>query len=179
MENRRPSHKKSRRAFPREKIVNETILFPFGKIVICSDGQIITGLTFSKRSRLKTHVWKKNKENPIFLKAKTQLSQYFAGKRKVFGLPLKLQGTDFQIKIWQEIRKIPYGQTLSYQEVAQRVGSPKAARAVGRAVGKNPICIMIPCHRVIRANGKIGGYHGGIELKKQLLALERIHHIEG
>lgn len=102
-----------------------------------------------------------------------QLAEYFGGKRKRFDIPVDLKGTAFQKQVWQELAKIPFGQTLSYNEVAKRIKNPKAVRAVGSANGKNPVCIIIPCHRVIAADGSIGGYAGGINIKQQLLALEQ------
>lgn len=101
-----------------------------------------------------------------------QLEEYFAGKRKKFDIALNFSGTDFQMKVWRELSKIPFGQTVSYRDIAARIKNPKAVRAVGTANGKNPVCIIIPCHRVIAADGSIGGYGGGIPAKRQLLELE-------
>ncbi len=101
------------------------------------------------------------------------LEEYFNGKRKEFDVPVILDGTDFQEKVWVETMKIPYGETISYAELAKRVGSPKAFRAVGRALGKNKIPIVIPCHRVLRSDGQIGEFTGGVEIKKYLLELEK------
>lgn len=101
-----------------------------------------------------------------------QLTEYFEGQRQTFDLPLAPQGTDFQREVWQELLNIPFGQTLSYGELAERVGKPKAARAVGSANGKNPLCLVIPCHRVIAADGGLGGYAYGLSIKEQLLAHE-------
>jgi O-6-methylguanine DNA methyltransferase len=87
---------------------------------------------------------------------------------------MDLQGSDFQKKVWQEVLKIPYGQTQSYQQIATQIGLPKGARAVGTAIGKNPVCLLVPCHRVISADGSLGGFSGGLEIKKKLLQLERV-----
>lgn len=103
------------------------------------------------------------------------LTRYFAGELRAFQLPLAPVGTPFQKRVWQELQKIPYGQTISYAELAQRVGAPRAARAVGRANGSNPIAIVVPCHRVIGADGTLTGYAGGLERKRRLLALEALH----
>lgn len=103
----------------------------------------------------------------------TQLEEYFCGKRKKFDLPLDLNGTNFQMKVWKELSKIGYGKTLSYGEVSQKIDLPKGARAVGGANNKNPLPIIIPCHRVIQSDGKLGGYAGGLVLKQQLLDLEK------
>jgi methylated-DNA-[protein]-cysteine S-methyltransferase len=107
-----------------------------------------------------------------FTKVIQQLSEYFAGKRQVFDLKISPRGTAFQQSIWQELRKIPFGKTESYGEIARRVGSPKASRAVGMANSKNPIPIIVPCHRVIGKDGSLTGFGGGLEVKKQLLKLE-------
>jgi methylated-DNA-[protein]-cysteine S-methyltransferase len=102
-----------------------------------------------------------------------QLRAYFAGKLENFDLPLAPKGTQFQLKVWTELCEIPYGETISYGELARRIGNPTAARAVGLANGSNPIPIVIPCHRVIGSNGRLTGYGGGLPIKEKLLALER------
>lgn len=105
--------------------------------------------------------------------AERQLSAYFAGTLEEFQLSLVPEGTSFQQRVWNELCRIPYGETISYGELARRVGNPKASRAVGLANGSNPIAIMVPCHRVIGSNGKLTGYGGGLPIKEKLLALER------
>lgn len=107
--------------------------------------------------------------------ATIQLDEYFQGKRTVFSLPFKLTGTPFQLAVWKELQNIPYGQTTSYKEIAQKINKPKAYRAVGMANNKNPLPIIIPCHRVIGSNGKLIGYAGGLKLKNYLLELEKSH----
>ena len=102
-----------------------------------------------------------------------QLLEYFEGKRTAFDLPLDLRGTPFQLEVWRALLAIPYGETRSYAEIARAVGRPAAVRAVGAANGANPIAIVVPCHRVIAADGSLGGYGGGLELKARLLAMER------
>lgn len=102
-----------------------------------------------------------------------QLNAYFAGKLEQFDLPLAPEGTPFQLEVWRRLSEIPYGQTISYGELARRIGNPNASRAVGLANGSNPIPIVIPCHRVIGSNGKLTGYGGGLPIKEKLLALER------
>lgn len=104
--------------------------------------------------------------------AELELSEYFAGKRTRFTVPLAVDGTEFQKEVWAQLAKIPYGQTLSYRDVAKRVGREKAVRAVGTANGRNPISIIVPCHRVIAADGTLGGYAGGLATKTKLLELE-------
>lgn len=107
--------------------------------------------------------------------ATIQLDEYFQGKRTTFSLPFKLIGTPFQLAVWKELQNIPYGQTTSYKEIAQKINKPKAYRAVGMANNKNPLPIIIPCHRVIGSNGKLIGYAGGLNLKNYLLELEKSH----
>lgn len=102
-----------------------------------------------------------------------QLDQYFRGERRAFELPLTLDGSEFQRRVWSELLKIPYGETVSYGEIAARIGNPKAVRAVGLANGSNHIAIVVPCHRVIGANGSLTGYGGGLPIKTKLLELER------
>ncbi len=104
-----------------------------------------------------------------------QLEEYFTGRRKVLDLPLDMMGTSFQKAVWQELQKIPYGETASYAEIAERVGKPKAVRAIGGAVGANPILIAVPCHRVIRKSGELGGYREGLSMKRKLLKLENMN----
>jgi methylated-DNA-[protein]-cysteine S-methyltransferase len=110
--------------------------------------------------------------------ARRQLEEYFAGERREFSLTLEPAGTDFQRRVWQALRGIPYGATMSYGELARRIGNPRAVRAVGLANGANPISIIVPCHRVIGADGSLTGYGGGLERKRFLLALERGSHRE-
>ncbi|MBD5160757.1 MAG: methylated-DNA--[protein]-cysteine S-methyltransferase [Oscillibacter sp.] len=103
-----------------------------------------------------------------------ELEEYFAGKRRTFTVPLAPAGTDFQRKVWAALRDIPYGETVSYGDLARRIGKPGAAIAVGQANSRNPIPIIVPCHRVIGADGKLVGYAGGLEIKKTLLRLEKV-----
>ncbi|MCL2743099.1 MAG: methylated-DNA--[protein]-cysteine S-methyltransferase [Planctomycetaceae bacterium] len=112
-------------------------------------------------------------DSKVLRRAICQLEEYFAGERKCFDLPIRLTGTAFQEKVWQELKKIPYGETVSYGQVASNIGNPKASRAVGGANHTNPVSIVIPCHRVIGANGKLTGYGGGLDMKKLLLDLEQ------
>lgn len=112
------------------------------------------------------------KESQILQAAVKELSEYFAGNRKKFDLPLDIEGTEFQKRVWNQLRKIPFGKTYSYKELAIQIKNEKACRAVGTANGKNPLCIIIPCHRIIAADGTLGGYSGGLDLKIKLLELE-------
>lgn len=111
-------------------------------------------------------------DDPYLFNIYNQLNEYFGRERKQFNVPLDITGTDFQLRVWNELAKIPYGKVLSYKEIAGKVGGDKYVRAVGRANGQNPVPIIIPCHRVIETNGKIGGYSGGIGIKEKLLELE-------
>lgn len=115
----------------------------------------------------------RNSENTVLMETARQLRAYFAGAAREFHLSLDLQGTDFQKRVWRELLEIPYGETRSYGQIAAAIGSPDAVRAVGAANGANPIPIVVPCHRVIGASGKLTGYGGGLELKRRLLELER------
>ncbi len=111
-------------------------------------------------------------EHPILCAAERQLNEYFTGRRSDFELPLEPHGSDFQKKVWQALRKIPFGQTRSYREIAEAIGAAAAIRAVGRANGKNPLSIVVPCHRVIGSKGSLTGFAGGLPAKAALLALE-------
>lgn len=113
------------------------------------------------------------KETRLLAKTVGQLEEYFEGKRKAFDLPLEAAGTRFQQSVWNELRKIPYGETRSYKDVARKLKNENAVRAVGTANGRNPHSIIVPCHRVIAADGSLAGYAGGLEIKTKLLALEK------
>ena len=114
--------------------------------------------------------------SPVIEEAQKELAEYFEGKRRTFDLPLAFAGTDFQKSVWQALQKIGYGETVSYGELARRIGRPKAVRAVGVAVGENPFSIIVPCHRIVGADGSLTGYGGGFEAKKFLLGLESGDH---
>jgi len=137
-----------------------------GDLLLVSDGEFILEIKFCNDRNVIDSVI------PILVETEKQIIQYLAGKREKFDVPLNPIGTDFQLSVWNELKKIPYGKTISYQELAHRVGNNNASRAVGNANGKNPIPIIIPCHRVIRKNGDLGGYGGGIKIKRKLLELE-------
>lgn len=143
---------------------------PVGRITIGSDGSSVTRLAFGA-----CVLEGEQRASTLTNEAANQLQQYFAGKRRTFDLPLHAEGTAFQHAVWDIVSAIPYGQTLSYRDVATQVGNPKATRAVGLANNRNPLPIIVPCHRVIGANGKPSGYAGGLKVKEFLLALERSH----
>jgi len=150
------------------KVIKSSI----GPLVLISDKSTLICIEFGKE-KVENLPNKCKKENhPVLIKTEHQLKEYFAGNRKEFDIPLKLEGTDFQKKVWQELLKIPFGKTISYQELAEKMGDKNKARAVGNANGKNPIPIIIPCHRVIEKNGKLGGFGGGLHIKQYLLTLE-------
>ncbi|MBL8014369.1 MAG: methylated-DNA--[protein]-cysteine S-methyltransferase [Candidatus Omnitrophica bacterium] len=113
-------------------------------------------------------------QKEILKSASDQLKQYFKGERQDFDIPLDLDGTDFQKRVWKELSRIPFGKTVSYADIAKKIRNPKAVRAVGNANGKNPVCIVVPCHRVIASDGGIGGYSGGLPVKRSLLKLEGV-----
>lgn len=137
-----------------------------GRIGIAEEDGAITHLIFSERD------WTVE-ETDLIKETKRQLDEYFAGKRKEFDIPTRLEGTEFQKRVWEELRKIPYGKTVTYKDIAEAVGCPKGFRAVGLANNRNPISIIYPCHRVIGSNGSLTGYGGGLDVKEKLLELER------
>ena len=146
---------------------------PIGKLLLAGDTQAVRYIGFSKDGvpREPEAGWAHVSTEPLE-EAARQLREYFAGKRTRFDLPLAPEGTEFQKRVWRKLQDIPYGQTISYGELARQVGNPKASRAVGAANGQNPIPIVIPCHRVIGANGKLSGFGGGLPTTEALLALE-------
>ena len=150
-----------------KKICMETKI---GLLTITEEEGAITEVLFGKVGEDQTFL---AEATPILQEAEKQLAEYFAGIRKAFDLPLAPEGTDFQKSVWQALQQIPYGETRSYKEIATAVGNPKASRAVGLANNRNPISIVIPCHRVIGANGKLVGYGGGLGIKEALLQLEK------
>ena len=141
-----------------------------GKIKVEENGTAITKVNFVREEDLNL-----SKETELLKEAAKQLNEYLEGKRTLFDLPLAPQGTEFQIKVWNALKEIPWGETRSYKEVAKSIGNEKASRAIGMANNKNPIPIFIPCHRVIGADGKLVGYAGGIHIKEKLLRLEKFY----
>jgi methylated-DNA-[protein]-cysteine S-methyltransferase len=142
---------------------------PLGFLILKSDGQAITVVSFPENEL------QEQNSCEVLESCKAQLDDYFAGNLRTFDLPLSPEGTEFQQKVWAELLKIPYGETITYMDMAVRLGDPKCVRAAGTANGKNPIAIIIPCHRVIGAGNKLTGYAGGIWRKKILLELEMKH----
>jgi methylated-DNA-[protein]-cysteine S-methyltransferase len=147
---------------------------PIGDLMLVADNSALIGLYFvgcdhtpdaNKNRAL-------NAQHPVLRQAAKQLQEYFAGKRESFSLVLRLGGTDFQERVWREIALIPYGETISYSELAKRAGARQAIRAVGTSTGRNPLSIIVPCHRVVGKNGGLCGFAGGLQRKQQLLELE-------
>ena len=158
----------------RQRYMNYTYLdTPIGTLLIAGDGEAVRRIDFPQNGKasILEQGWMESARGPVGLAVK-QLREYFSGRRAGFELPLAPQGTEFQRAVWRNLLDIPYGETISYGELAKRVGNPKASRAVGAANGRNPIPIVIPCHRVIGANGKLTGFGGGLPTKEALLALE-------
>jgi methylated-DNA-[protein]-cysteine S-methyltransferase len=146
---------------------------PVGTLLIAGDAAAVYRITFPQRgSAVKPEPEWQESQRGLIGEAARQLREYFAGKRAQFDLPLALAGTTFQRSVWRQLQQIPYGETISYGELARRVGNPKASRAVGSANGANPLPIVIPCHRVIAGNGTLGGFGGGLPTKQTLIALE-------
>lgn len=142
---------------------------PCGNILLEAENDQLIGCRFIFASSTTNT----NQETPFLQNVKKQLEEYFSGTRKSFDIKLAPAGTAFQQSVWQALQKIPYGQTASYKDIAEKIHNSKAFRAVGMANNKNPIAIIIPCHRVIGSNGKLVGYAGGLDLKQQLLKLEQ------
>jgi methylated-DNA-[protein]-cysteine S-methyltransferase len=145
---------------------------PIGELLLLGDGDALCGL-YMQDGRKPTRIAPQWRESAApFTDVQTQLREYFAGERVAFETPLAMHGTQFELQVWRELADIPYGETVSYGEIAKRVGQPSAARAVGLANGRNPIAVIVPCHRVIGADGRLTGYGGGLERKRLLLELE-------
>ena len=140
---------------------------PLGMMEICEENNAITHLHFSNFQQENN-----SNQSPLLELTIKQLAEYFNNERQYFNLPINPIGTNFQLKVWQELQKIPYGETRNYQQIANNIGNIKASRAVGMANNKNPIAIIIPCHRVIGKNGTLTGYASGLETKEKLLNLE-------
>jgi methylated-DNA-[protein]-cysteine S-methyltransferase len=155
-----------------EKTCYSVMKSPIGDLVLISNGEALTGLVMNmhKDEVAGSQDWKR--DDRLLAPVRKQLEEYFAGERMEFDVPLEVEGTEFQKRAWAELRRIPYGETISYSEQARRMGKPAAVRAVGSANGRNMISIIIPCHRVIGADGSLAGFGGGIERKRALLELE-------
>ena len=151
-----------------------TIDSPIGRLTLTSDGTALTGLYMAVAGKPppRTADWIMDPTVTPLPEAARQLHEYFAGKRRNFELPLNPHGTEFQMRVWRELTEIPFGETWSYGQLAKRLNNPSACRAVGLANGKNPIAIIVPCHRVIGADGSLTGFGGGLPRKEWLLTHE-------
>jgi methylated-DNA-[protein]-cysteine S-methyltransferase len=160
-----------------EKIMTNYSTFktPLGELLLVADESALTGIYFSghKHSPQVEKTWTLNTRHPVLQQAEKELKEYFQGKRNSFSFPMNSVGTAFQKKIWKEIARIPFGKTATYSDLAKKAGSPKAVRAAGAATGRNPLSIVVPCHRVMGKNGAITGYAGGLDRKQHLLDLEK------
>jgi len=158
---------------PGTRTVRYTVVdSPIDPLLLVGDGDAITGLFMSPHQGRHGVEDGWVRDDDVFRAAAAQLGEYFAGERHTFDLPLRPEGTAFQLRVWSALCDIPYGTTITYGEQAQRLGDPGRARAVGAANGQNPISIVVPCHRVIGANGSLTGYGGGLDRKRHLLDLE-------
>lgn len=153
----------------------KTMESPVGKLkLVASDTGLVAVLWQNDRpKRVRLAELVEDDQHPVLLKAERQLGEYFAGKRKAFDVPLDMRGTDFQKNVWEALLGIPFGETRSYGQLAKQLGNPNATRAVGAANGRNPLSIIVPCHRVIGSSGSLTGFGGGLETKAHLLDLEK------
>ena len=153
-------------------LVYDVVPAPIGRLIVASDGDAIAGVWMANASP-EDSTWSSQRSvDPILAEASGQLAAYFTGALRAFTLPLAPNGTDFQRRVWRALEAIPYGATISYAELARRVGNTTAVRAVGAANGRNPIPIIVPCHRVIGSDGSLTGFGGGLDRKRWLLQHE-------
>lgn len=158
-----------------DNVLYATVDSPIGSLLLSSDsdGAVLTGLYIESQKYEPTRDDRWRRDDAPFRDAIRQLAAYFAGDLHQFDLPIEFQGTDFQRRVWEALRAIPFGETITYAELAVRVGSAGSARAVGAAVGRNPMSIIVPCHRVVGSSGSLTGYAGGLDRKRWLLQHER------
>ncbi|MGA8670033.1 MAG: methylated-DNA--[protein]-cysteine S-methyltransferase [Terracidiphilus sp.] len=156
-------------------LVSKTIDSPVGKLKLVASEKALVAVLWENddTSRVRIGESVRSQTNRVLIETERQLGQYFAGKRRYFEVPLDLRGTAFQRNVWEALLAIPFGETRGYGELARQLGNPQAARAVGAATGRNPVSIIVPCHRVIGAAGKLTGFAGGLDAKMRLLALEQ------
>jgi methylated-DNA-[protein]-cysteine S-methyltransferase len=152
----------------------KTMRSPVGELTLVGSDRGLAAVLWEDDdpTRVRLGDLKEQADHPVLVNAQLQLEEYFAGKRRKFTVKLDPAGTDFQTRVWNALRTIPFGETRSYGQIADQIGSRKAVRAVGAANGANPLSIIVPCHRVIGANGKLTGFAGGLDVKARLLALE-------
>ncbi len=167
----------SKKEWAEEKPVYKTIKSPIGPLRLVATGRGLRGLLFEKTTICtgdSFRLLKEDKGHEVLIRAEYQINEYFAGKRHAFDISLVLTGTPFQKQVWQCLLAIPYGETVSYGQIAERLGDVNKARPVGGAVGSNPIGIIVPCHRVIGKDGTLTGFGGGLDVKTHLLKLEGV-----
>jgi methylated-DNA-[protein]-cysteine S-methyltransferase len=157
------------------RITTTSIESPVGTLTLMAQDGALTRLHMHEQRHITKPPIGAERDDSAFVDAIDQLTAYFAGELTEFDLPLQMSGTDFQQRVWAGLREIPYGETISYADLAREVGSPNAFRAVGSANGRNPLGIIVPCHRVIAADGSLGGYGGGLQRKVWLLEHEAAH----
>ena len=148
---------------------------PVGRLTLIANNSALVAIFWQNdesNTRIRLAAASPNKKHRVLMETERQLAEYFNGQRRIFDLTMDPGGTEFQRKVWLALRRIPFGETTSYLHVAKAIGSPSASRAVGAAIGKNPLSIVVPCHRVIGSDGKLTGFAGGLETKAELLALE-------
>jgi methylated-DNA-[protein]-cysteine S-methyltransferase len=147
---------------------------PHGRMLLVADDKALTAVCFvgQKYAPRITADWQRDAGHPLLRKAKSELAEYFSGKRKRFSVKLAPRGTPFQRSVWKAIARVGFGKTIAYAELARRAGRPGSARAAGAATGRNPIGVIVPCHRIVGSNGSLTGYAGGLSKKRALLALE-------
>jgi len=152
----------------------KTMKSPVGQLKLVATDRGLAAILWEndRPNRVRIDPPVESREHPVLLETERQLNEYFAGKRKRFSLKFDFTGTEFQKKVWQALVTIPFGETRSYGQIARQIGRPKAVRAVGAANGRNPVSIIVPCHRVIGSDGKLTGFAGGLETKASLLRLE-------
>ncbi len=154
-------------------VIYDILSSPLGDITVSAENDAIVGVHI-EGDRYFTAIpagWTRG-AHPLIARFKNELDEYFAGERVVFGVPVAFSGTEFQRSVWEALQGIPPGETISYGALAAKIGKPKAVRAVGTAVGRNPLCVVVPCHRVLAGDGTLGGYVAGLDRKRQLLTLE-------
>jgi methylated-DNA-[protein]-cysteine S-methyltransferase len=155
---------------------SKVISSPIGRLRLIASDEGLAAILWDNDRPVPVHLadFVENPTHPTLLRTEQELNEYFSGRRKIFSVTLDMQGTYFQKQVWEALLAIPFGETRSYGQIANQLGNPKATRAVGAANGQNPIPIIVPCHRVIGANGKLTGFGGGLETKEHLLALEGV-----
>jgi methylated-DNA-[protein]-cysteine S-methyltransferase len=155
--------------------ITTTVKSPVGVLTLTASDGFLTGMSMQGQRHVPEPPAHGHRDDAWFTDITDQLHAYFAGNLTQFDVPTRLDGTDFQCRVWSHLQDIPYGETISYGELARRVGNPNASRAVGLANGRNPITVIVPCHRVIGSNGQLTGYGGGLDRKTWLLAHESAH----